>query len=225
MAVIEWPAGLLRMSMTSYFIDWQSRSAGRGLSGHEQIISSGTGAWRLRFGLVLEHDAGRLRRFEALVSEMRGRLNTAAIPLYDRFAYNETVSPRQQPYGDTTFHTDGYEFSAVGRGVEPLLTSAAASAGASQITVNLETPRRPSFQVGDLFSVNGWLHRVVRRNDAGWVKIEPPLRQAVPLGTVLQTAPPIVHAKFATDGEGERARDLLSWGEPVTLTFVEDFDR
>lgn len=57
------------------------------------------------------------------------------------------------------------------------------------------------------------------------MKFEPPLREAIPAGTALETAPITVHAKFATDGEGERARDLLSWGEPVTLTFIEDFDR
>ena len=84
--LIDWPAEQFRMSMTSYHIDWTSRSAGRGLSGHEQVISSGTGTWRFRFGLIIEPDSDRLKRFEALVSEMRGRLNTAVIPLYDRFA-------------------------------------------------------------------------------------------------------------------------------------------
>lgn len=48
---------------------------------------------------------------------------------------------------------------------------------------------------------------------------------AIPAGTTLKTDPPVAYAKFATDGEGERARDLLSWGEPVTLTFIEEFDR
>ena len=224
MAVIEWPAEQFRMSMTRYFIDWTSRSAGTGLSGHEQIISSGTGRWRLTFQLILDPDPDRLRRFEALVSEMRGRLNAALIPLYDAYAYDRTVAPLQIPHADGTWHTDGTG-AMTGDGQQPMETVGAAPAGASTLTVSLTNPARPSLRVGDLFTVNGFLYRVVRRNPGGWVKVEPPLRQAIPAGTVLETDPILVRVRFATDGEGERARDLLSWGEPVTLTFVEDFDR
>ncbi|WP_411839249.1 hypothetical protein [Paracoccus sp. ME4] len=224
MAVIEWPAEQFRLSMSRYFIDWTSRSAGMGLSGHEQIIDSGTGRWRLTFALIVDPDADRLRRFEALVSEMRGRLNTALIPLYDAYAYDRTVSPLQIPHSDGTWHTDGTG-AMTGEGQQPMRTVGAAAAGASQLTVGLTDPTRPAFRVGDLFTVNGFLYRVVRRNAGGWVKIEPPLREAIPDNTLLETDPIMVRVKFATDREGERARDLLSWGEPVTLSFVEDFDR
>lgn len=224
MALIEWPSEHFRLTLTSYHIDWTTRSAGRALSGREQLIGTGTNIWRFRFALALEYDPVRLRRFEALVSEMRGRLNAAAIPLYDAFAYDGAVSPVQIPHGDGTWHTDGTGAFA-GNGVQPMVTVGAAAAGASQITVDLTQPSRPSFRVGDLFTVNGFLYRVVRRNEGGWVKLEPPLREAIPAGTTLETDPIIVHTKFATDGEGERARDILSFGEPVTLTFVEDFDR
>ncbi|MCG6111330.1 MAG: hypothetical protein MEQ74_03965 [Paracoccus sp.] len=224
MAVIEWPSEHFRMSMSRHFIDWTSRSAGTGLSGHEQIIGSGTGRWRLTLALIVEPNPDRLRRFEALVSEMRGRLNTAAIPLFDAYAYDRTVSPLQIPHSDGSWHTDGTG-AMTGDGQQPMVTVGTAAAGASQLTVALTNPVRPSFRVGDLFTVNGFLYRVVRRNAGGWVKVEPPLRKAIPAGTVLETDPITVHVKFATDGEGERARDLLSWGEPVTLTFIEDFDR
>ena len=224
MALIDWPAEQFRMSMTSYHIDWTSRSAGRGLSGHEQVISSGTGAWRFRFGLIIEPDSDRLKRFEALVSEMRGRLNTAVIPLYDRFAYDAALSPAQERWQDQTWFADTTGFTD-GRSVEPMITTTDTAAGASELSVALSDPARPSFRVGDLFSVQGFVYRVVRRNAGGWVKVEPSLRAAIPAGTTLQTDPPVAYAKFATDGEGERARDLLSWGEPVTLTFIEEFDR
>lgn len=224
MALIDWPAEQFRMSMTTYHIDWTSRGAGRGLSGHEQIISSGTGIWRFSFSLIIEPDSDRLKRFEALVAEMRGRLNTAVIPLYDRFAYDAALSPAQERWQDQTWFADGTGFSGFGA-VQPMVTIGATAAGATQLTVDLSNPVRPSFRVGDLFSVNGFVHRVVRRNSGGWVKFEPPLRAAIPAGTTLETDPPVAYAKFATDGEGERARDLLSWGEPVTLTFIEEFDR
>lgn len=224
MALIEWPAEHFRLTLTSYHVDWTSRSAGRGLSGHEQIIHSGTSRWRFDFSLVLEPDGGRLRRFEALVARMRGRFNTAVIPLYDAFAYDAGVSPLQEPYGDTTYHTDGTGFVA-GDAVQPLLTTATAAAGASHLNVGLTAPARPSFRVGDLFSHNGFVYRVVARNAGGWVQFEPPLRAAIPSGSTLGTAPVLAYAKFATDGEGERARGLLQHGQELTLSFVEDFDR
>lgn len=224
MALIEWPAEQFRTTKTTYHVDWTSRGAGVGLSGSEQIIDTGTGIWRFKIEFQFDHDRTRLRRFEALVREMRGRLNTAVIPLYDAYAYDQGVSPLQERWQDDTFFSDDTGWSA-GTAVQPMITTGVAAAGANQITVDLVNPRRPSFDVGDLFTVNGFLYSVVRRNAGGWVKIEPPLRQAIPAGTVLQTTPPLVYAKFATDGEGERARDLLSWGEPVTITFVEDFDR
>lgn len=224
MAVIEWPSEHFRMTLTSYHIDWTSRGAGIGLSGHEQIISSGTGRWRLTFALAVEPDVMRLRRFEALVSEMRGRFNSALIPLFDAYAYDNSVSPVQIPHSDGTWHTDGTGAMA-GDGVQPMVTDSAAAAGASELTVGLTNPTRPSFRVGDLFTVNGFLYRVVRRNAGGWVRFEPPLREAIPDGTPLETSPIRVRVKFATDGEGERARGLLSYGEAVTITFVEDFDR
>lgn len=224
MAVIEWPSEHFRMTLTSYHIDWTSRSAGVGLSGHEQIINSGTGRWRLTFALAIEPDVMRLRRFEALVSEMRGRFNSALIPLFDAYAYDNSVSPTQIPHSDGTWHTDGTGAMA-GDGVQPMVTVGAAAAGASELTVGLTNPTLPSFRVGDLFTVNGFLYRVVRRNAGGWVRFEPPLREAIPNGTTLETSPIRVRTKFATDGEGERARGLLSYGEAVTITFVEDFDR
>ncbi|WP_304615836.1 hypothetical protein [Paracoccus sp. (in: a-proteobacteria)] len=223
MAVIQWPSEHFRLTLTSYFIDWTNRSAGRGLSGSEQIINSGTAVWRFRFDLAIEPNPERLKRFEALVSRMRGRFNTAAIPLYDAFAYDNSVSPLQEPWSDGTYHTDGTGWTT-GQGVHPMVTAASAAAGASQITVTLTQPTRPGFRIGDLFSHNGFVYRVV--GVAGGVtQIEPPLRAAIPSGATLQTAPVMVHARFATDGEGERARGILSYGEPVSLTFEESFDR
>lgn len=223
MTLITWPSEHFRLTLTSYHIDWTSRGAGVGISGHEQVISSGTGVWRFVFALAIEPSPDRLRRFEALVSRMRGRLNTAVIPLYDAYAYNASVSPLQEPYSDGTYHTDGTGWIS-GTTVHPLIVTAAALAGGTQITVGLTVPTRPALRVGDLFSHNGFTYRVVSRT-GGVTQFEPPARAAIPIGATIGTAPVTIRAKFATDGEGERARGLLSYGEPITMTFVEDFDR
>ena len=222
--LIEWPADLLRVVDATYFIRTQGRSAGRGLSGHEQVISSDTGTWMVSLTLAQEFDGERMRRFEAQVAMMRGRLNAALLPICDPFRYGERVAPSHIRHSDTTLHSDGTGAFA-GSGVEPMKTAAAVSAGASQMTTILTDPSRPSLRVGDFFSHAGWLYQVVRRNDGGWVRFEPPLRAPIAGGQTLLTDPPLWRARFATDDEGMRIRELLRWGSQITLNFVEDFDR
>ncbi|MFN3315104.1 MAG: hypothetical protein ACK46Q_16835, partial [Hyphomonas sp.] len=59
----------------------------------------------------------------------------------------------------------------------------------------------------------------------GSVRFEPMLRAALPAGTILETARPVIYARFASDNEGKRGRGLMNHAEPVTLSFVEAFDR
>lgn len=222
--VIEWPQDLLPVVDATYFIKTTSRSAGAGLSGHEQIISSDTGVWMVSLTLALELNGERMRRFEAQVSMMRGRLNAALLPICDPFRYGGAVAPLQQPYSDGTWHTDGTGFRN-GTGAQPAQTVGSAQAGTSELTVKLTEPTRPSFRVGDFFTHDGFLYRTVRRNEGGWVKFEPPLRRAIGAGQTLATDPPLWRAKFATDDQGMRVRQFLKWGGQITLNFVEDFDR
>ena len=223
--VIEWPSDLLPVVDASYFIRTTTRSAGRGLSGSEQIIASDIGTWVVSLSFAAEFNGERLRRFEAQVAMMRGRLNAALLPICDPYRYGARVAPFQEPWSDQTFFSDDTGWSREGAGVQPLIVSANAGIGATSLTVSLTGPRRPSMRVGDFFSHGGWLYRVVRRNDAGWMRIEPPLRAPIASGQVLTTDPPVWRCKFASDDEGLRMRELLRFGSPVTLNFVEDFDR
>lgn len=222
--LIEWPADLLRVVDATYFIRTQSRSAGRGLSGHEQVISSDTGTWMVSLQLALERDSDRMRRFKAQASMMWGRLNAALLPICDHFRYGASVAPSHIRHSDTTLHSDGTG-AVAGTGVQPMQTTTAVAAGTSQLTTGLTNPTRPSLRIGDFFTHDGWLHRVVRRNNGGWVRFEPPLRAPIGTGQTMVTDPPLWRAKFATDDEGMRARERLRRGSPITLNFVEDFDR
>lgn len=225
MAVIEWPREQFRLTRTMFHIEWESRSAGRGLSGHEQIISSGIGRWNFRFLLKLENDINRLKRFESLVSQMRGRLNSANIPILDQWGYNSQLSPRTDPFSDGTFFTDGGGFSNPGVGINGFLVVGDTPAGSDVLTVSRRSATQPWLRIGDRFSRNGWIHQVVRTNNEGWNRIEPPLRQAFNDGVPIFTDPPYARVKFATDNEGQRARVIRGLGEAVELNFVEDFDR
>ena len=111
--------------------------------------------------------------------------------------------------------------------VEDATTSpdwAAVAAGANQLAVQLSNPARPQLRIGDMFSVSGFLYRVVDTSGAT-VFFEPSARIAIPAGTTLQTDPPVIQCRFIDDSQGMRTRELLRWGSQITLSFVEAFDR
>lgn len=224
--VIDWPCSLMRPLDVSYFIQWTSREAGANLQGVPQIISPDIGVWRVDITIPREFDGRRLKDLEATVSEMRGRYNVANLCICDPLKYGSNVNPRQFPFTDGTWFTDGTGFADPSAGSEAITTTAAVAVGASQLTVDLSGPPiLPPLRRGDMFSVNGFLYRVVRRNESGWVRFEPPAREAIPSGTALQTDPPHFYGRFIDDSQGQRTRQFLKWGQSITLSFVEAFDR
>lgn len=222
--IIEWPCDLLRLTYQRLFLQNITRNAGRSLSGQEQIIDAGAQHWQLSLSTTIEWKEDRIKGFEALISEMGGRRNIAAICLSDAYEYGEDIAPQQVRHSDGTWFSDdtGYGDSS---GMQPLILTQEAEGGTNQLWTDIGDPRRPGLRVGDLFSVDGFLYRVLRRDDAGWVKFAPPARRAMPAGTRLETSPVVGYFRFASDDQGARGRDLLSYGEAVTLDFVEAFDR
>lgn len=223
--VIDWPCEMMRPLDVSYFIQWVSRDAGASLHGIPQVLTPSVGIWRVDVTIPREFDGTRLKDLEATVSEMRGRFNVANLCICDPYKYGAQISPRQYPFTDGTWFTDGTGFADSAAGVQPLTVTQAVAAGDSQLSVGLTEPVRPSLRRGDMFSVNGFLYRVVRRNDMGWVRFEPSARRAMPIGTVLQTDPPRFHGRFIDDSQGRRTREMLKWGASITLSFTEAFDR
>jgi len=223
--LIEWDCDLIRKLDVSYFIQWGSRDAGANLAGVPQIITPNMGIWRVDLTLPREFDGTRVKQFEALVSQMRGRYNVANICICDPYKYGVQVSPRQWPYDDGTWFTDGTGFVDPASGVQQMVLSAAAAVGANQLYVTLTDPVRPSLRVGDMFSANGFLYRVVARNGSGWVKFEPSLRTNINEGSPLVLNPPRFYGRFIDDMQGQRTREMLKWGQQITVSFIEAFDR
>ena len=62
----------------------------------------------------------------------------------------------------------------------------------STLRTDFANPTRPRLRPGDYFSVEGRLYAVQNSSQDGWVRFEPPARQAIPAGAVLQTDAPVI---------------------------------
>ncbi|AGT08353.1 hypothetical protein [Paracoccus aminophilus] len=222
--IIEWPCGL-GLRDTDFFLKWTTRSAGRNLAGSEQIIGVNSAVWEVSLTFGQTFKADRLRAFEVLVTRMRGRTNIASLCICDPFRYGPRVAPRQWPFDDDVWFSDGTGFADPTSGMQDLLLKAAASAGATSFVTETSNPTRPNLRPGDMFSRDGFLYRVTGSQPGGQVSFEPPLRANLPLGVRLVTDPPRFYGRFASDDEGRRVRENLKWGQQVTVNFVEAFDR
>lgn len=228
--LIEWDAiadfGPVNVS---YFIQNVTRQVGANLNGIPQIVGPTMTYWKVVVDLAQERNQQKLKIFEALVAEMEGQTNVASFTICDPYRYGARVSPNQFPFTDTTWFSDGYGFinnaNGSGSGVEPVTLLNAASAGAGQIYLNYTNPARPTLRRGDLFSINGFMYRVLRTGGGGWTKIGPPLRRDVAAGVTIQTNPARFYGRFVDDAQGERMRERLRYGAPLSLTFVEAFER
>lgn len=220
--VIPWPRDVLRPRDLTPALRTATRSAGVSLAGVEQIVDPGTRRWEITFDIGTEFNGQTLRAFEALVRRMRGRRNVAAIPICDPYRYGSDVSPEQEPWSDGTWFSDGTGF--VGDESHPLYATEALEAGATTLTQDLANPPRPGLRVGDFFSFDGFLY-AVDEVDGATIVFSPELRRDVPAGTRIVTDPAVFYGRFARDDEGVRTREYLRWGKPVTVTFVEAFDR
>lgn len=223
MSVITWRPELLRHVRASYFLQNQTRSAGVGLAGQEQVVSPRSAYWSVRLELSSQFDGRLMKEFEGLVAAMEGRANIAEFSVCDPLRYGPMVSPRQEPFTDGTWFDDGYGFPA--SGTHPMETAAAASKGDRTLSVALTDPVRPPFRIGDEFSYDFFLYRVTGADAVGNITVAPRLRTDIPSGAVLITDPPLVRMRFATDGEGRRMREYLRHGAPIALNLVEAFDR
>ena len=213
----------VRVTHQTVFLRRICRSAGRSLIGIPQRVGAGLSQWEVEIGIGQDHDAARVRAFEAFVS----RLDCTTIvrmAIFDAWRYGAARSPAQQPFSDGTWFSDGTGFALPF--VAPLEVTTAAAAGENTLWVDLTDPVIPPLESGDYFSVDGFLYQVTGRTGAGWVKFAPRARKAIPVGTILQTDPPVFYGYPTGDDFGSRGRGgPLSLAPEISLTFTEAFDR
>ena len=223
--IVDWPCSMRRVH-AEYFLRWTTRSAGISMAGREQIVSANSAVWEVSVTFPREFNGDEVKRFEAKVAQMRGRLNIADLCICDPLKYGSSVSPVQTPFSDGSWFSDGTGFADPSLGTQPVLTTLARPAGVTSLVVDLAGPPViPRLRTGDMFSVEGFLYRVISTSPGGAVNIEPPLRRPLAAGVALQTDPPHFYGRFATDDEGRRMREYLKWGDQVTVRFIEAFDR
>lgn len=222
MAVITPPPGVLNPRDATFFLRWTSRTAGRRLSdGQEQIVSPGYATWQIDYALPTTFDGDMMRQFEVFIRELRGRSNAAALTVCDPYRYGSRVSPLQQPWSDGTWFSDNTGFIAPGSSTHPLVVTIPVAVGATTLRTDFFNPTRPRLRADDFFSVAGRLYAVQNSTQDGWVRFEPPAREVIPAGATLKTDAAVIHARLADDDQGKRAREMLRWGAPVTLSFEE----
>jgi len=223
MVVTAWHLQDFNVVDVDYFLKFQTRSSGIALSGQSQVAATGASHWQVRIGLSFDGDETAVKMFEALTASAQGRSSVIRLPLLDPYAFDSGVSPRQEPFSDGTWFGDDTGFLATG--THPVDVASEAPIGATSLTVNLSGPSRPHFRVGDYFSFDDFLYRVTDANSSGAVRFLPRLRSTIPSGAVLETDPPHIRVRFASDDEGRRKRKLGRFGIPITLNFVEAFER
>lgn len=221
-SVITWPADVLAAATAEYFPRPQSRSAGLSLGGVEQIASPATTIWTVSLSLPTAKTPAIARQFFGLVAAMQGRQNIARIPVKDHLGYVEAYSPLQTPFDDGTYFDDDTGFIA--DGVQPVVTSSAVAIGGTSVNMALTNPVRPALTAGQRFSHDDFLY-IVTGVSGATVSFQPAARAAIASGQTLLTDPPYIKARFASDDEGRRALEYGLRAAPITLNFIEAFDR
>lgn len=222
MEIIEWPCDLLRPINIGFHLRAVTRGAGTSITGRPQITAPGIQYWQIVMDLPRQFDGEKIRQMEALVARMEGRANIARLCLCDPYKYGARRSPAQQPWSDGTWFSDGTGFTD-GTASHQLVVDRSCEAGGNTLRVSLTDPVVPPLRPGDMFSHEGRLYRVTESWGPGWTRFAPRARAPIPAGAALQTDPPQILARFASDDEGARMREMLRWGGAVTLTFEEAF--
>lgn len=222
MAVIEWPSDVLAAASAEYFPRPQTRSAGFSLGGIEQVASAGTTIWQVSLSLPTAKNQAIARQFFGLAAAMQGRQNIAKIPVKDHLGYVAAFSPKQEPFSDGEYFSDDTGF--LGEGVQPVVTTSSVAIGGTSVTMESTNPTRPAMAVGQRFSYDDFLY-IVTSVSGATVSFLPAARTAIASGETLATDPPFIKVRFASDDDGRRALEYGHRAAPVTLNFVEAFDR
>lgn len=235
MTIINWPSGI-RPRGGNWHLSVSSGTAGRGLAGHQQIIARENRFWQCDLGVVIDQP-WHAPIWQAFVDDLMGMAHRIRLPVCNLWrpvvAGAETyhypdigITPEQLlhgvEYSDLALFDDGAGFDLPG--IRDPRTAAAAPAGATILPLVGETAALMA--VGCYFSVEGYLHRVAA-NEAGTIRFNPPLRQAVAAGVEINVSSPKIICRLADDAGGRLALDQrIGWrGASVTVSVVEAFDR
>jgi hypothetical protein len=218
MTAIAWPTAIWPVEDTMQVVA-RSRSGGASLSGIEQIVSSNAARWEARYVVPLI-GADVIRRWNAFLAKVQGRVNTVLVP-------EVGVQSRPFPVGAPA----------------TLVSTVGGSYAAGAVSINILIGKLSSGTLAPLLegyriAVRNRLHvltSVAQNADLApttfypngaqsWtVGIWPPTRAALTTADLPELLFPLIEMRFATDSEGKVARQVGKYASAVEVNLIENF--
>lgn len=234
MVVLDLPREI-KLTDQNLWLDGGSASAGAGLDGREQILFTENRRW------VGQLDFAHLQGKSALLgrsigSRLRGRAHVLRVSVCNAFtarflgnavAFYRSIGVDEGDiaFGSTRF-SDGVSFGD-GSGFslpsteEPRIVYDA-SVGATSLTFEGFIGR--NIEIGARFSINDYLYEIAS-NDDGVVTFNPPLRESVNEGQVVQVSTPTILVRLRDDDGWRPFMRNGRYTLPFQVDVVEAFDR
>lgn len=200
---VRWPSDVLPPRKVMVDPVYATISAGRSITGVEQIVAGDAGYWAITLDEIpcakrVQKQVGR-----ALSVQMNGRLGLMDVPIYDQ-ASAPGVGGFLGPFGDGGTFGDGGLFETAG--ITASIVGAVAL-GAVSMSINLAVGS--TLQPGQHFSVMGATkQRLFRLKTTSLltgttyaVTVWPPTREAIPDGSDANFSDPRCTCRAKTDAE------------------------
>lgn len=214
---ILWPLKVLQpQNRSPFFLRGMNISGPVSASGAADVISGDASFWIATFSDIIVTTEQRLMAFRGIRAKAQGRLNPIIVPnvpLYRPVVPGYNGKPL--PHSDGAFFSDGSGYVSAGTDVRTV-----ADLPKDAIAGNVSVRYAGLIQPGHVFSFGDRMYEVtdVSANRLWW---QPPLREAVDAGSILNFTSPRCQMRLASDDEMRLETDVARRGFP-TVNFVED---
>lgn len=199
--IITLPRALMRFPAVDWDIDWREQSHGTTLMGVQSIDLVQLPRWVGTPRMFFDRDTIGLWRAHRLAA--RGMTGVFRVAMRDPATFDGDPLDAVTFSGDETF-SDGTGFA----GEYAVRTDTGAPAGATEIEVNLSTANG-TIRAGQILSHNDWPFAVVAI-DGNRLRVEMPLRRAIPAGDLIQLVGTGLF-EMAAPRTGNLAYDARRW--------------
>jgi hypothetical protein len=235
-SIIDLTGGLgLYIRHENLHLHGQTGGSDVGLDGREQVTYSENRRWQGEI-VFPPMDQAQALAMRSVGTRLRGRVGRLRLPVLNLQTPSHTgddaafwaslgvsaadIAAGAQSFSDGSFFSDGTGF-ALPDGADPTLSDDLA-AGVTQVTI--DTYMGKALQVGDRFSIDGFLYEVEDNND-GVIDFAPPLRTAASSGDVVKISQPEIVVRLAQDDGWRPFLDMGFTSREMTVSVVEAFDR
>ena len=228
--MLAWDTSLPKPFDGGYSPSVRSLSGGQSLSGFEQIQTQQLDRWMASFSFSLNNTV-HVRRMRAMLTQLRGRANTVALPSFDATSkpwvvdtYGRTHDPkfaRDKSLDDTVYADDA------GLIDDLIASSVAVAAAVNATTFRIAMTTGSAPLAGQRFSLGNRLYSIDEVTFVSGVlydlDIWPWLRVAASVSDVVNFTSPVCEMRLASDNEGADALRALRLGRfgSITLNFDE----